>query len=525
MGQLVDVYGNPLSKKTLTVQQSDTESIMRQQWAEHPSMGVTVQRLYRMFAEAEQGNLTRQADFFTDMEERDGHIFAELSKRRRACMSLDWSIAPPRNATDREKEMAAVATEWFEDLPDFETLVFDMLDAVGHGFSPIEIEWDFSDKTWLPGKFHKRPQRWFQTPQFDGNIINLVDGTLDGATLQPFGWVLHKHRAKSGWLAESGLFRVLAWSYLFKNLSARDLAEFLEVYGLPMRVGKYPAGSTEDQKMALMHAIIDLGHNAGGIMPDGMTIDFQSAAQGQVDPFQFMIDWCERTQSKVILGATLTSQADGKTSTNALGNVHNEVRHDLMASDAVQVASTLTRELLYPLLVLNGFGDITPRRMCRFKFDTSEPDDLTVTADAIDKLVTAGMPIGLKWARQKTRIPEPEKGEAILVKTGMMPITALQPVGLSMLSLAALAAEPPANNSLSEQDAIDNAPDAIVDASAKAMSALLTPLLAALSQGKTPDEARAALSDAYPALNDDELRQLVAQAIFAADIWGRLNAG
>ncbi|SLM64493.1 Mu-like prophage FluMu protein gp29 [Dickeya aquatica] len=46
-----------------------------------------------------------------------------------------------------------------------------------------------------------------------------------------------------------------------------------------------------------------------------------------------MIEWCERTP-KVILGGTLTSQADGKTSTNALGNVHNEVRHDILVADA-----------------------------------------------------------------------------------------------------------------------------------------------------------------------------------------------
>ncbi|MGL9774576.1 MAG: phage portal protein family protein [Sodalis sp. (in: enterobacteria)] len=53
-----------------------------------------------------------------------------------------------------------------------------------------------------------------------------------------------------------------------------------------------------------------------------------------------------------------------------LGNVHNEVRHELTASDAVQLAGTLTRNLLYPLLKHNGYSDITPRRMCRFEFDT-----------------------------------------------------------------------------------------------------------------------------------------------------------
>ncbi|MCW7224647.1 DUF935 family protein [Escherichia coli] len=39
----------------------------------------------------------------------------------------------------------------------------------------------------------------------------------------------------------------------------RDLAEFLEVYGLPMKVGKYPSGATPEQKSALMRAVMDIG--------------------------------------------------------------------------------------------------------------------------------------------------------------------------------------------------------------------------------------------------------------------------
>ncbi|MCY9814236.1 phage portal protein family protein [Aeromonas caviae] len=42
------------------------------------------------------------------------------------------------------------------------------------------------------------------------------------------------------------------------------------------------------------------------------------------------MEWCEHSMSKAILGGTLTSQADGKSSTNALGNVHNEVREEAL---------------------------------------------------------------------------------------------------------------------------------------------------------------------------------------------------
>ncbi|HBQ2112093.1 TPA: DUF935 family protein, partial [Klebsiella pneumoniae] len=72
-----------------------------------------------------------------------------------------------------------------------------------------------------------------------------------GAELMPFGWMVHKHNAKTGFTGQSGLYRVLVWPYLFKNFAVRDLAEFLEIYGLPARVGKYMAGATDQDKDAL----------------------------------------------------------------------------------------------------------------------------------------------------------------------------------------------------------------------------------------------------------------------------------
>jgi phage gp29-like protein len=46
----------------------------------------------------------------------------------------------------------------------------------------------------------------------------------------------------------AGLHRVLSWSFLFKNYGIRDVMEFLETYGLPSKIGKYPSGATEKEK-------------------------------------------------------------------------------------------------------------------------------------------------------------------------------------------------------------------------------------------------------------------------------------
>ncbi|NMS07614.1 DUF935 domain-containing protein, partial [Vibrio parahaemolyticus] len=109
------------------------------------------------------------------------------------------------------------------------------------------------------------------------------------------------------------------------------------------------------------------------------------------DPFMAMISWCEKSQSKAILGGTLTSQADGKSSTNALGNVHNEVREEIRDFDLTRLAATFTRDVVYPLYALNGKSYQHQRRTPRFEFDLTEPEDLKHLSDSLPGLVGLGM--------------------------------------------------------------------------------------------------------------------------------------
>ena len=204
-------------------------------------------------------------------------------------------------------------------------------------------------------------------------------------------------------MVRGGLARVLAWPYLFRNFSARDLAEFLEIYGLPLRLGTYPPGASEQEKATLMRAVVAIGHAAAGIIPEGMKVEFQEAAKGASDPFMAMIDWSERSMSKAILGGTLTTQTDKGGGTYALGAVHNEVRKDIRVSDIRQIGRTLVRDLAVPLLRLNTSMTRTPR----WNWDDREAKDFSIV-DPLTKLAQAGVAVPVSWVRDKLRIPEPE---------------------------------------------------------------------------------------------------------------------
>jgi phage gp29-like protein len=394
MPKIVDQYGRPIETGSLTEAQSAKLLSLTRNFQTHPSRGLTPARLAQILEQAEQGDVLLQLELYEDMTEKDGHLYAELAKRQRALLTVDWDIAPPPNATEAEKSAAADIKERFESLGDFEDVILGAAAAIGPAFSCQEIEWELVGRDWMPKCIDFRPHTWFTLDRETRSQVLLRSPGTIGEALNPFGWITHIHRAKPGYLARAGLMRQLVWPYIFKTYSIGDLAEFLEIYGLPIRVGTYPAQATKEEKATLLRAVAALGHDAAGIIPEGMVVDFKEPADGKQEPFMAMIELMERTESKVILGATLTSQADGKSSTNALGVVHNEVRLDILASDARQIASSFTRDLVYPIGVLNGL--ITdPRRRPRFVFDVQEEEDFKTMAEAL-KVVIVDM--GVKRA-------------------------------------------------------------------------------------------------------------------------------
>ena len=510
--------GQPINTSELVEPQTSRVAQLRNEWQGHPSRGLTPSKLTAILESAEQGDLIAQSELFEDMEERDGHISSEMGKRRRAPMLLDWDIEPPPNPSAKEKNAAKELKELLTDVPEFEEVVHDTTDAIGKGYSCQEIEWHRVEGKRLPKAITHRPQSWFRLFRGNTEEIRLRDNSPDGAPLQPFGWLTHTHKTKSGYLARSPMFRVLVWPYLFKNYAVGDLAEFLELYGFPLRVGKYPPGASEKDKVTLLRALASLGHNAAGIIPDGMLIDFQDAVTGDPDAFIAMIDWCERTQSKVILGGTLTSQADRGSNTNALGNVHNEVRKDLRDGDARQLATTLSRDLIYPIAALNGLAD-SIRRAPRFKFTTEEPEDVQVYSEALPKFLGMGFKISRQWAQQKVGIPEPENDEDLL---GAITPAAPEPKADAkpVLRLAAATAQLPAQAVDREDQLV-----ALLTRDASPVIGVMVDQLRELVAGADSLETiRDGLIRIAPNLNAADFAVLMQQALALASVAGESDA-
>ena len=117
--------------------------------------------------------------------------------------------------------------------------------------------------------------------------------------------------------------------YLFKNYTLKDWVAFCEVFGMPLRLGKYQPGASEEDKRALMQALVAIGADAAGIFPDGTTIEFVNTEKtSSTDLYERLARYCDEQVSKAILGQTLTSDSGG--GSYAQSKTHNDVRHCLL---------------------------------------------------------------------------------------------------------------------------------------------------------------------------------------------------
>ncbi|CAD6876134.1 DUF935 domain-containing protein [Methylomonas fluvii] len=433
-----------VSKKGLQVLQAGARSTQSTPMNYNSVNTLDPTRLANAFAQADQGYITDQATLFELVEEQDAHIFGELAKRRRAVTGLEWDLHPQDDATqaeiDRTKELKDMLCQIKgEDdsgkrkYQSFSDVLFDLTDAIGKGLACQEIQWR-TGAEWVPAALHWVPQREFQIDINSGELMYRRMGMPE--PLRDWGWVIHEHRAKSGYIEQAALFRVLAWTYAYKAYNARDMQRFLEVYGMPLRLGKYPAGIGKTERDQLLKAVRNIGNDGAGIVPSTMSIDFVTqTSTGNVTDFLNAIQYWERKQSMAILGGTLTSQADGKTSTNALGQVHDKVRREIMLHDVQQIQPTVNRDIVLPIVLLNGM--FAKGRMPEFRYDTSDEVDQKAMAEVLDLVAAMGMEVDVDWAHQALQIPKAGKDAKILTVSGKSP--APTQAGAALTRLAALA--------------------------------------------------------------------------------------
>ncbi len=379
-------------------------AVLRDRWSSYPSSGLTPERLARIFRQADSGDVSQQAELFEEMEEKDAHLASQFQIRKLAVQGLGWEVCS-HEASPKAREIVRFCSAFLENLADLDEHILDLLDALSKGYSMMEILWDASEgEATIKSLNWIHPKRITFFESLSPRILTEED-PIRGVDPPPFKFVYHRCRARSGYDTRAGIMRVCAWMYLFKNYAVKDWMGFAEVYGMPLRVGKYEPGASRADRDALMQAVRALGSDAAGIISKTTEIEFIEAQKGSsLNVYESLTSFCDAQMSKAILGQTLSSDPGGRKGEGsyALGRVHSEVRQDLIEADCNSLAKTISRQILRPLVGFN-FGWDAP--VPRFQFLCEPPEDLRSVAEVYKILSELGFQFTREHLSERFKIP------------------------------------------------------------------------------------------------------------------------
>ncbi|MCF1744631.1 DUF935 domain-containing protein [Paradevosia shaoguanensis] len=407
---LIDKHGRQIEKRLLTTEiAGPTISGVRSPITNYPSEGLNPVRLANILKEADRGEPLRYLELAEQIEEKDPHYLGVLGTRRRQVSQLEITVEAASTDAEDEKD-AEMVREWLkrDELTDE---LFNMLDAIGKGYSFTEIMWSTDLGTWTPEVLEWRDPRGFAFDR-DGVTPLLIAEGGQHEPLLPYKFIHTIIRAKSGLPIRSGVARVATWSYMFKAFTNRDWAIFVQTFGQPIRIGKYGANPSQDDMTKLFSAVANIAGDCAAIIPESMKIEFveSKTISSSGDLYERRVDHLDRQVSKAVLGQTATT--DAIAGGHAVGKEHRKVQEDIERADAKAMSAVLNRDLIRPWIWLRRGADHD--RFPRLRIGRPDEKDVQQTVNGVEKLVKLGFKVKTQELYDLLQLSKPGDGDEVL---------------------------------------------------------------------------------------------------------------
>lgn len=369
--------------------------------------------------DADTGRMVALMDLANELRQKDCHLQTVLATSEEAIAGLDWELVLPDDAKLKERK----AAEWVEDqlrrCPSFTRAVAHAAGAAFYGYAVSEIVWQKAGDRLAPAEFVPHAPRRFVFAPDNGRLLwcDLNSGMaypgVDFRALYPGQFLVSQPRINGDIPCREGLVRPLVWAALFRNWSLADWLKLGEIAWKPWRTATYAKSNDDEREVDDLIAVLEAMTSSGvAAVPDTVKLNIEWPKNSASGTSMHHELWSAiaAEQSKCVLGQTLTTE-QGRVGSQALGNVHNEVRKDLRESRSRFVADDASRDVVAVTTALNFGAGVRP---ARFRFLTDDATDLASFADAVKKLREAGTRIPAVWVRDQAGIPEPEEGEELL---------------------------------------------------------------------------------------------------------------
>lgn len=419
---IVDANGRPINTSVLDdeIARASITSI-RNVFHESIARGLTPAKLGALLTQVdEEGDPRDYLTLAEEMEERDPNYRSKLSIRKMATQALPIQVAAADPDDARSVEIQEfVQSELDNEQSGIVDAIGHLLDAIGKGYSVVEIMWQRDSDRWFPLSYEWRDPRFFRYDRNRGDELMLLteEEPAEGVPLEPAKFMLHEPAMKSGLQIRGGLARVIAALHLYKSFALRDWMVFAELFGMPIRLGKYDTVANNPADIATLRtAVGNIGTDAAAVIPKSMMIEFIEAARSGDGKglFEVLATWLDKQTTLAVLGTNATSEEGGSF---AKARALEEIRDDILKSDARQISTTINRDLVRPLVDLN-FGP-QPRGMYPTAALLVEDDeDLVAFANAITPFIDRGLEVEQAPVRDKFKLQEPAEGASILKPKG-----------------------------------------------------------------------------------------------------------
>ncbi len=427
---------------------------------------------------------------------RDDHVMAALLQRRRAVIARPWEVRPG-GKRGIDKAAADFLRANIERIG-WDTICDKMLMGVFYGFAVGECLWAPDGRYWALDAIRVRDRRRFG---FDGeNRLRLK--TMQ----QPLGELLPE---KKFWTFAAGadhddapyglgLAHWLYWPVWFKRNGHRFWAVYLERFGTPAAVGKYPAATPEADQRKLLDALRALRRDAAVTIPEGIAIELLEATRSGTADYATFIG----QMNAAILVATIGQTASTQGTPGKLGNddTQNDVRLDIVRADADLLSASFNAgparwltEWNFPSAAVPGLWRLV-----------EEPEDLETRAKRDKSIFDMGYRPTARY------VEETYGGEWEAVETPADPVKPEQPP-----SIPAEFSAPPETI-----DPMTPLADRLAAAGVAQLAGWIETIRAMLATAESLEEFEARLLAAYGDLPTDELTAVMAQALRVADLAG-----
>lgn len=444
----------------------------------------------------------------------DGHVTSVVQTRQLGTMAEPYDMTPGA-ADGNEPDPASV--ELCNDLKadlwdlDLEVIISQILNAPLFGMVPIEIVWKADGGKLRIADLVPVPFRWFGFDSANEPRFLSSNNMINGEPVPAGKFVFARHFPTYDNPYGIRLLSRCFWPAFFKRGGIKFWVQFVEKYAGMFLHGKYQNPADADKMLDQLSNMI---HAAVGVSPVGSEVEvIQGDAAGSSDVYEGFKSAMDSEISKVILGQTLTTEV-GDRGTQALGTVHHQVLEAYRAADR-RLVEKVFNEIAWLYQQVNDSRAISPV----FAFQSKE-DHKTDLADRDEKLHRMGVKFQKSYLERRygfeggdieiaEKTPPAEAGAG-----GNMPFAFSEGMGREV------------RGSFPDQDALDRFIEGIPEGALKGIAdEVVLPVVSMIQAGESFEAVMGKLAETYPAMNTKGFEEILARAIFVADVWGRLNAG